>query len=140
VDSSEQRLASTLPANNDAPSSSASSTLTLLKLQNVGSEITVCWCAIIPHFLLFRHRPVAFLSAIIVCMSTITMSTEPPRVMSSKHPSVQLSPDTGKALLQVIDVPYRCLVDAFLYQPPDQGCSPKKEVGGRLKQDLDKDF
>ena len=21
-----------------------------------------------------------------------------------------------------------------------QGCSPKKEVGGRLKQDLDKDF
>ena len=30
----------------------------------------------------------------------------------------QLSPDTGKALLQVIDVPYRCLVDAFLYQPP----------------------
>jgi hypothetical protein len=25
----------------------------------------------------------------------------------------------GKALLQVIDVPYRCLVDAFLYQPPD---------------------
>jgi len=23
---------------------------------------------------------------------------------------------------------------------PHQGCSPKKEVGGRLKQDLDKDF
>ena len=23
---------------------------------------------------------------------------------------------------------------------PPQGCSPKKEVGGRLKQDLDKDF
>ena len=32
---------------------------------------------------------------------------------------LQLSPDTGKALLQVIDAPYRCLVDAFLYQPPD---------------------
>ena len=28
---------------------------------------------------------------------------------------LQLSPDTGKALLQVINVPYRCLVDAFLY-------------------------
>jgi len=32
---------------------------------------------------------------------------------------LQLSPDMGKALLQVIDVPYRCLVDAFVYQPPD---------------------
>ena len=31
----------------------------------------------------------------------------------------QLSPDTGKALLQIIDVPNRCLIDAFLYQPPD---------------------
>ena len=32
---------------------------------------------------------------------------------------LQLSPDTGKALLQIIDVPNRCLIDAFLYQPPD---------------------
>jgi len=30
---------------------------------------------------------------------------------------LQLSPDTGKVLLQVIDVPYRCLVDAILCQP-----------------------
>ena len=29
------------------------------------------------------------------------------------------SPDTGKALLQIIDVPNCCLIDAFLYQPPD---------------------
>jgi len=32
---------------------------------------------------------------------------------------LQLSPDTGKTLLQIIDVPNRCLIDAFLYQPPD---------------------
>jgi len=31
---------------------------------------------------------------------------------------LQLSPDTGKALLQIIDVPNCCLIDAFLYQPP----------------------
>ena len=31
----------------------------------------------------------------------------------------QLSPDTGKTLLQIIDVPNRCLIDAFLYQPPE---------------------
>jgi hypothetical protein len=30
----------------------------------------------------------------------------------------QLRPDGDEALLQVIDVPYSCLVDAFLYQPP----------------------
>ena len=30
---------------------------------------------------------------------------------------LQLSPDTGKALLQIIDV-HCCLIDAFLYQPP----------------------
>ena len=32
---------------------------------------------------------------------------------------LQLSPDTGKALLQIICVLNRCLIDAFLYQPPD---------------------
>ena len=32
---------------------------------------------------------------------------------------LHLSPDTGKALLQIICVPNRCLIDAFLYQPPD---------------------
>ena len=32
---------------------------------------------------------------------------------------LQLSPDTGKALLQIIDVPNCCVIDAFLYQPPD---------------------
>ena len=32
---------------------------------------------------------------------------------------LQLSPDTGKALLQIICVPNRCLIDTFLYQPPD---------------------
>ena len=32
---------------------------------------------------------------------------------------LQLSPDTGKALLQIIRVPNRCLIDASLYQPPD---------------------
>jgi len=30
---------------------------------------------------------------------------------------LQLSPDTGKALLQIICVPNRCLMNAFLYQP-----------------------
>ena len=28
---------------------------------------------------------------------------------------LQLSPDTGKAMLQIIDVPNCCLIDAFLY-------------------------
>ena len=32
---------------------------------------------------------------------------------------LQLSPDTGNALLQIIDVPNCCLIDAFLYEPPD---------------------
>ena len=32
---------------------------------------------------------------------------------------LQLIPDAGKALLQIICVPNRCLIDAFLYQPPD---------------------
>ena len=32
---------------------------------------------------------------------------------------LQLSPDAGKALLQIICVPNHCLIDAFLYQPPD---------------------
>jgi len=36
-----------------------------------------------------------------------------------QHALLQLSSDTGKALLQIIDVPMsRCLIDAFLYQPP----------------------
>ena len=34
-------------------------------------------------------------------------------------------------------IPYSS-ADAKMH--PDQGSSPKKEVGGRMKQDLDKDF
>jgi len=88
LDSSEQRLAqavsNTQPASNVAPSNSASSTLTLFKEQSVGSEITVCWYAIISHLLLFRHKPIVSPSVIIVCMSATTTSTKPPRVTSSK--------------------------------------------------------
>jgi len=73
---SEQQLAqavsSTLSANKGARSSSASSTLTLLKKQSIGSEITVCWCAITSHFLLLRHKPIASPSVIIfVCFIII---------------------------------------------------------------------
>ena len=32
---------------------------------------------------------------------------------------LQLSPDTGMALLHIIDVPNCYLIDVFLYQPPD---------------------
>ena len=31
----------------------------------------------------------------------------------------QLRPDSDEALLQVIDISYSCLIDTFLYQPPD---------------------
>ena len=31
-------------------------------------------------------------------------------------------------------------ISRFVRHAADQGCSPKKEVGGRLKQDLDRDF
>ena len=41
---------------------------------------------------------------------------------------LQQSPDTGEALLQVVDVPYRCLVDAFLYQPPDPIVASRESI------------
>ena len=44
-----------------------------------------------------------------------------------------------KILLKSVPTqPTHCM-DGHLTQTM-QGCSPKKEVGGRLKQDLDKDF
>ena len=34
----------------------------------------------------------------------------------------------------------QCVHDHLQRRQSDQGCSPKKRSGGRLKQDLDKDF